>query len=187
MPQPHLASWSGWTAERVLHNESGFEALERVRSSDAEPFARRAAWRLLMAWQAESTREALASAARDIDVWLRDWTIREGSAADRSVQIQIVGAMRTDPVGRLRARSLTLGLPLGAIDNASLAAALADRSSAARSVAQQHLAAADVDLVALAEAAGCELVPDWDPCGAWDRLPRWPALDCLSSLGARKI
>jgi hypothetical protein len=90
----------------------------------------------------------LAEAARDPDVWLRQWAVSHAheTRVDDEVRLELVTALTADPVGRLRAAAVALGIELGAIDDATLSAALSDSSSAMRSLVQQRLRAAGVDV-----------------------------------------
>jgi len=154
--------------EQVLRDDAGLVELIHARRS-ADVKSRRAAWTLLMKWRPEATVPDLVEAARDGDVWLRQWALSHvrDAGVDSAVRHELVAALRADPVGRLRAHAFSLGIELGEIDDASLTVALSDRSSAMRSLVHQHLRASGVDIAATYRA----------------RLERQPAIGDLLGLG----
>lgn len=124
--------------ESLRNSDAGVAALADVRGAP-DPLARRTAWQLLMRWSPAPTRTDLAEAARDPDPWLRHWALREAEAAGRVQALQVANRLRSDRIGRLRARALSTQISLGAVDRATLLAALSDPSMAVRSLAQFHL------------------------------------------------
>jgi len=154
--------------DHALHSDAGLIELDRARRL-MDVRSRRAAWTLLMKWQPDETLAKLADAARDSDVWLRQWALRHAheTGVDDAVRLDLVSALRADPVGRLRAAAVALGIELGAIDDPALSAALSDSSSAMRSLVQRRLRAAGVDVASTYRA----------------RLERQPAIGDLLGLG----
>ena len=139
----------GQLIEATVNSNAGFAALLRARQS-ADVRSRRAAWKLLMKWRPDATVADLAQAAGDSDVWLRQWAANHARdpGVDDAARHALVVALRADPVGRLRAHALALGIELGAINHEGLSTALSDTSSLVRSLAQHELRRSEIDVTA---------------------------------------